>query len=86
VAGPRSALWLPYSDLGLIVADEEHDSSFKQKDPAPRFHARDAAIYLASLFKAKVVLGSATPSIESMFNVQQGKYAFASIKAAGTWV
>lgn len=80
IAGPRSALWLPYSDLGLIVADEEHDSSYKQKDPAPRFHARDAAIYLASLFNAKVILGSATPSIESMFNVKQGKYAFASLK------
>jgi len=80
VAGPRSALWLPYSDIGLIITDEEHDSSYKQKDPSPRFHARDAAIYLASLFDAKVILGSATPSVESLFNVQQGKYAYIGLK------
>ncbi len=79
VVGPRSALWLPYSDLGLIIADEEHDASYKQKDPAPRFHARDAAIYLASLHKAKVILGSATPSIESLYNARQGKYGFVNI-------
>lgn len=76
VAGPRSALWLPYEDVGLIIVDEEHDGSYKQKDPAPRFHARDAAIYLASLHQAKVVLGSATPSVESLYNAQQGKYAY----------
>ncbi len=80
VAGPRSALWLPYNEIGLIIADEEHDGSYKQKDPAPRFHARDAAIYLASLFDAKVILGSATPSVESLFNVQHGKYAYVSLK------
>lgn len=80
VAGPRSALWLPYTDIGLIIADEEHDGSYKQKDPAPRFHARDAAIYLASLFNAKVILGSATPSVESLFNVQQKKYAYVALK------
>jgi primosomal protein N' (replication factor Y) len=80
VAGPRSALWLPYNDIGLIIVDEEHDSSYKQKDPAPRFHARDAAIYLASLFDAKVILGSATPSVESLFNVQHSKYAYVSLK------
>jgi primosomal protein N' (replication factor Y) (superfamily II helicase) len=80
VVGPRSALWLPYPDLGVIIADEEHDSSYKQKDPAPRFHARDAAIYLASLYQAKVILGSATPSVESLYNVQAGKYAYASLK------
>ena len=79
VVGPRSALWLPYNDIGLIIADEEHDSSYKQKDPAPRFHARDAAIYLASLHSAKVILGSATPSVESLYNVKQGKYAFAQL-------
>ena len=77
VVGPRSALWLPYDELGLIIADEEHDGSYKQKDPAPRFHARDAAIYLAALHNARVILGSATPSVESMYNVQQGKYAYA---------
>lgn len=75
VIGPRSALWLPYQQLGLIIADEEHDGSYKQKDPAPRFHARDAAIYLASLHKAKTILGSATPSVESLYNARQGKYA-----------
>lgn len=80
IAGPRSALWLPYDNLGLIIADEEHDASYKQKDPAPRFHARDAAIYLASLHKAKVILGSATPSAESIYNARQGKYAFAALK------
>jgi primosomal protein N' (replication factor Y) (superfamily II helicase) len=80
VAGPRSALWLPYRDVGLIIVDEEHDSSYKQKDPAPRFHARDTAIYLASLSGAKVILGSATPSVESLFNVQQGKYAYVPLK------
>lgn len=76
VVGPRSALWLPYDNLGLVIADEEHDASYKQKDPAPRFHARDAAVFLASLHHAKVVLGSATPSVESLYNAQQGKYAF----------
>jgi len=80
VVGPRSALWLPYSDVGVIIVDEEHDGSYKQKDPAPRFHARDAAIYLASLFDAKVILGSATPSVESLHNVQHHKYAYAAIK------
>ncbi|HXS37374.1 MAG TPA: primosomal protein N' [Flavipsychrobacter sp.] len=80
IAGPRSALWLPYNDLGLIIADEEHDASYKQKDPSPRFNARDAAIYLASLHGAKVILGSATPSVESMFNVKQEKYAHVSLK------
>ena len=80
VVGPRSALWLPYNNIGLIIVDEEHDSSYKQRDPAPRFHARDAAIYLASLFKAKVILGSATPSVESLFNVQHAKYAYVSLK------
>ena len=80
VVGPRSALWLPYKDVGVIIVDEEHDVSYKQKDPAPRFHARDAAIYFASLFDAKVILGSATPSVESLFNVQQGKYGYAPLK------
>ncbi|MCW3121797.1 MAG: priA [Flavipsychrobacter sp.] len=80
VVGPRSALWLPYNDIGVIITDEEHDSSFKQKDPAPRFHARDAAIYLAGLFDSKVILGSATPSVESLYNVQHGKYAYVALK------
>lgn len=80
VIGPRSALWLPFTDLAYIIVDEEHDTSYKQYDPAPRFHARDAAVYLAALHGAKVLLGSATPSLESTFNVQQGKYAYAQLK------
>ncbi|MDC6386877.1 primosomal protein N' [Flagellimonas taeanensis] len=79
VIGARSSLFLPFSNLGLIVVDEEHESSFKQFDPAPRYHARDAAIVLASLHKAHTVLGSATPSIESMHNARKGKYGYASI-------
>lgn len=74
VIGPRSALFLPYSNLGLIIVDEEHDPSYKQDDPAPRYHARDAAIVLARSMKSKIILGSATPSFESFYNAQQGKY------------
>jgi primosomal protein N' (replication factor Y) len=79
VLGARSSLFLPFRDLGLIIIDEEHDPSFKQQDPAPRYHGRDAAIYYASLFKAKVLLGSATPSIESFFNCKQGKYGLVQL-------
>jgi len=75
VLGARSSLFLPFKELGLIIADEEHDPSYKQQEPAPRYHARDAAIYYASLFKAKVLLGSATPSIESYDNCEQHKYS-----------
>lgn len=74
ILGARSALLLPFQKLGLVVVDEEHDASFKQQDPAPRYQARDAALYLASLHKAKVLLGSATPSVESYFLAEQGKY------------
>ena len=74
VLGARSALLLPFKDLGLIIVDEEHDSSYKQQDPAPRYNARDTAIYYASLFKAKVLLGSATPSVESYYNAKTNKY------------
>jgi primosomal protein N' (replication factor Y) len=74
VLGARSSLFLPFQNLGLIIVDEEHDASFKQQEPAPRYHARDTAIYYASLFNAKVLLGSATPSVESYFNCQQNKY------------
>jgi len=81
VLGARSSLFLPFKDLGLIIADEEHDASYKQQYPAPRYHARDAAIYYASLFDAaKVLLGSATPSIESYYNVQANKYALVELK------
>jgi len=74
IIGSRSALFLPFSDLGLIVVDEEHDSSFKQTDPAPRYNARDCSVVLASMHKANIVLGSATPSYESYFNALTGKY------------
>jgi primosomal protein N' (replication factor Y) len=79
VIGARSALFLPFSNLGLIIVDEEHEQTFKQQDPAPRYHARDAAIVLAHSHKAKVVLGSATPSIETYFNAQNGKYGLVSL-------
>lgn len=81
VVGPRSALLLPFVDLGLIVVDEEHDFSYKQQDPAPRYHARDAAVYLAHKVKANIILGSATPSIESYNNVLQKKYALVELKS-----
>ncbi len=74
VLGARSSLFLPFKNLSLLIVDEEHDPSYKQQDPAPRYHARDAAIYYASLFKANVLLGSATPSIESYNNCVQKKY------------
>ena len=79
VIGARSALFLPFSNLSLIVVDEEHEQTFKQVDPAPRYHARDAAIVLANYHKAKVLLGSATPSIESYFNAQYNKYGLVEI-------
>ena len=79
VIGARSALFLPFSNLGLVIVDEEHEQTFKQVDPSPRYHARDASIVLANSFKAKVVLGSATPSIETYFNAQSGKYGFVEI-------
>jgi len=80
ILGARSALFLPFDKLGLIIVDEEHDPSYKQQDPAPRYHARDAAIYLATLHKAKVLLGTATPCIESYYNAQQNKYGFVELK------
>jgi primosomal protein N' (replication factor Y) len=80
VLGARSALFLPFKDLGLIVVDEEHDPSFKQQDPAPRYNARDAAVYYGALFNAKILLGSATPSIETYYNAQKGKYGLVELK------
>jgi len=75
ILGARSAVFLPFSNLGLVIVDEEHDSSFKQYEPSPRYNGRDAALYLAHLHSAKTILGSATPSIESYYNCQEGKYA-----------
>ncbi len=75
VIAARSGLFLPYQNLGLIVVDEEHDASLKQMDPAPRYQARDASIVLANYFGARVILGSATPSVESVYNTENGKYA-----------
>jgi primosomal protein N' (replication factor Y) len=72
--GARSSLFLPFDNLGLIIVDEEHDSSFKQHQLAPRYHARDAAIYLANLHQSKVLLGSATPSLETYYNAKKDKY------------
>ncbi len=77
--GARSALFLPFAGLSLVIVDEEHDSSYKQQDPAPRYHARDTAIYYASLFGAKAILGSATPSVESYYNAVTSKYGLVEI-------
>jgi primosomal protein N' (replication factor Y) len=79
ILGARSSLFLPFQDLKLVICDEEHDPSYKQQDPAPRYHARDAAIYYASKMGAKVVLGSATPSLESYQNAVNGKYGLVEL-------
>ncbi|MES2063223.1 MAG: primosomal protein N' [Bacteroidota bacterium] len=79
VLGARSSVFLPFSDLGLIIVDEEHETSYKQFDPAPRYNARDAAIYLANMYKGKVLLGSATPSFETYYNARVHKYGFVEL-------
>lgn len=79
VIGARSALFLPFTNLGLILVDEEHEQTFKQHDPAPRYHARDAAIVLAHAHQAKTLLGSATPSLETYFNAKNGKYGLVTL-------
>ena len=79
VLGVRSSLFLPFSDLGLIIVDEEHDSSYKQNDPAPRYHARDAAMMLARIHGGRALLGSATPSLESYHNALSGRYGFVEL-------
>lgn len=93
ILGARSALLLPYQNLGLIIVDEEHDVSYKQQDPAPRYQARDCAIVLAGMHKAQTLLGTATPSLESYYNVEQKKYGlvqlmerFAQSKLPDIWV
>ena len=75
----RSSIFLPFRDLGLVIVDEEHENTYKQQDPAPRYHARNAAIVLASMHGAKTLLGSATPALESYYNAQQGKYGFVEL-------
>ncbi len=79
IIGVRSSIFLPFRQLGLIIVDEEHESSYKQYDPAPRYHARNASIMLASMHGAKTLLGTATPSIESYFNAESGKYGLVEL-------
>tara|TARA_R110002049_G_scaffold94037_1_gene231972 strand:- start:6481 stop:8922 length:2442 start_codon:yes stop_codon:yes gene_type:complete len=79
ILGARSSVFLPFSNLGLIVVDEEHETSYKQFEPSPRYNARDCAIVLAKIHKAKILLGSATPSLETYFNAQQNKYGFVEL-------
>ncbi len=79
IVGTRSALFLPFKDLGLIIVDEEHENSFKQYDPAPRYHARDSAVILGHLQKAPVLLGTATPSVETFYNANSGKFGLVSL-------
>ena len=79
VLGARSSIFLPFNNLGLIIVDEEHEQSFKQFDPAPRYHARDTAVVLANIHQSKILLGSATPSLESYFNAKQNKYGFVEL-------
>lgn len=79
IIGVRSSIFLPFRQLGLVIIDEEHESSYKQYDPSPRYHARNAAIVLASMHGAKTLLGTATPSIESYFNAQTGKYGLVEL-------
>ena len=79
VLGARSAVYLPFQRLGLVIIDEEHETSFKQQDPSPRYHARSAAIVLARMYGAKTLLGTATPSVESYYNACQGKYGLVTL-------
>lgn len=80
VVGVRSAVFLPFDDLSLIIVDEEHETSFKQQEPAPRYHARDAAIYLASLFHGKTLLGTATPAVDTYHNALMGKFGLVTLE------
>ena len=80
IVGARSAVFLPFKDLGLVIVDEEHEPSYKQQDPAPRYHARSVAIVLAQMYRAKVLLGTATPSVESYYNAQTGKYGLVTME------
>lgn len=79
ILGSRSAVFLPFTDLQLVIVDEEHDTSYKQTEPVPHYNGRDSALYLAKMFSAHTILGSATPSLESFYNAQQDKYQFLSL-------
>ncbi len=80
VIGARSAIFMPFNHLGLVIVDEEHEQSYKQQDPSPRYHARDAAIYLGHIWQCKTLLGSATPSFESYYNAQQARFGLVKLK------
>lgn len=80
IIGARSAIFMPFANLGLIIVDEEHEQSYKQQEPSPRYHARDAAIYLGHIWQCKTLLGSATPSFESYYNAQQNRYGLVKLK------
>jgi primosomal protein N' (replication factor Y) len=79
VIGARSAIFLPFANLGLTIVDEEHETTFKQSEPAPRYHARDSAVVLNKIYNAKLILGSATPSFESYFNAKQGRFGLVNL-------
>ena len=81
ILGVRSSIFLPFRNLGLVIVDEEHENTYKQQDPAPRYHARSAAIVLAAMYGAKTLLGTATPAIETYFNARQGKYGLVELKS-----
>ena len=80
ILGVRSSVFLPFRNLGLVIVDEEHENTYKQQDPAPRYHARNAAIVLASMYGAKTLLGTATPSVETWYNATSGKYGLVELK------
>ena len=80
ILGVRSSVFLPFRNLGLVIVDEEHENTYKQQDPAPRYHARNASIVLASMYGAKVLLGTATPSVETWYNATTGKYGLVELK------
>ena len=79
LVGVRSSVFLPFRNLGLVIVDEEHETSFKQQDPAPRYHARNVALMLAAQMGAKTLLGTATPSLESYSNALAGKYGLVKL-------
>jgi len=81
VIGARSAIFLPFANLGLTIVDEEHETTFKQNEPAPRYHARDSAVVLSKIYNAKLVLGSATPSFESYFNAKKGLFGLVNLNS-----